>query len=605
MASKVGDLKVSLNAEIRNFQKQFRTANTTLSGFGRKLKNVGSLAKGAFAVGGGALLAREFDQAARAAISYADEIAKAAKTGNIGAESLQTLRRAAVLAGESQKGLDDAVGRFSRRLGEARRGNTEYAKTFRQLGVTINDTTEQALDKVIVKLADIKDGSIRTSFATKVFGDDARRMALLVENGAASLAKTRKETKALGLVMSNEFVTKAELANNALADLDLQLRTRLADAVLKNIDGFIAFKEAITGVEIAFGNAFSAFGAFTKKVQTKGVDDALAGQRFGNRKKIAELQRLLIEAENDPLKGAGGAGTDKLRAEILRLQTVNARLKSFSPSGEAFRENFRKNFPDLPSTVSDLTGALQPRPAAAAVDAGGAFNAGFLPPLPSLKSNALAKEAKKAGEAIAEFAERSRPPMQQLRKELETIKGLMSFAQNAEETMVLEQAAAQVTDQMRKLTSQTSEWSQVSVEAGRRISDAFADAVFFGTSLENSLKRLGQQLASRALSNYLFGSLTKLPSVGGLFGGARADGGPVQQGTSYLVGERGPELFRAGRSGFITPNGAVGGGANISVVNRFDVSLESVQGMIASMTPKISAGVVEAYDAAKRRSRFA
>jgi len=33
-------------------------------------------------------------------------------------------------------------------------------------------------------------------------------------------------------------------------------------------------------------------------------------------------------------------------------------------------------------------------------------------------------------------------------------------------------------------------------------------------------------------------------AVGGMFGGARADGGPVSSGGAYLVGERGPEVFR-------------------------------------------------------------
>ncbi|CAB4167458.1 hypothetical protein UFOVP1663_23, partial [uncultured Caudovirales phage] len=36
-------------------------------------------------------------------------------------------------------------------------------------------------------------------------------------------------------------------------------------------------------------------------------------------------------------------------------------------------------------------------------------------------------------------------------------------------------------------------------------------------------------------------------------------------GSSYLVGERGPELFTPSSSGNITPNGAMGGGANITV----------------------------------------
>lgn len=43
--------------------------------------------------------------------------------------------------------------------------------------------------------------------------------------------------------------------------------------------------------------------------------------------------------------------------------------------------------------------------------------------------------------------------------------------------------------------------------------------------------------------------------LGGLFGGGRALGGPVSAGTSYVVGERGPELFTPGTSGMITPNG--------------------------------------------------
>jgi phage-related protein len=51
--------------------------------------------------------------------------------------------------------------------------------------------------------------------------------------------------------------------------------------------------------------------------------------------------------------------------------------------------------------------------------------------------------------------------------------------------------------------------------------------------------------------------------VPGPWGGGRAAGGPVRAGTSYVVGERGPELFVPGRSGMIVPNGgmaSMGGG---------------------------------------------
>lgn len=46
------------------------------------------------------------------------------------------------------------------------------------------------------------------------------------------------------------------------------------------------------------------------------------------------------------------------------------------------------------------------------------------------------------------------------------------------------------------------------------------------------------------------------------FRGRRAAGGPVMGGSTYLVGERGPELFTPASSGNITPNNALGDGGN-------------------------------------------
>jgi hypothetical protein len=53
-------------------------------------------------------------------------------------------------------------------------------------------------------------------------------------------------------------------------------------------------------------------------------------------------------------------------------------------------------------------------------------------------------------------------------------------------------------------------------------------------------------------------------AIGGMFGGGKASGGPVAGGTTYLVGEKGPELFTPSGSGTIIPNGAFGGsGSNV------------------------------------------
>jgi hypothetical protein len=58
-----------------------------------------------------------------------------------------------------------------------------------------------------------------------------------------------------------------------------------------------------------------------------------------------------------------------------------------------------------------------------------------------------------------------------------------------------------------------------------------------------------------------------------IFGGAKAGGGPVNAGTTYLVGERGPELFTPSGSGMIIPNNRLGGGGgsiNITVNGALD-----------------------------------
>ena len=48
-----------------------------------------------------------------------------------------------------------------------------------------------------------------------------------------------------------------------------------------------------------------------------------------------------------------------------------------------------------------------------------------------------------------------------------------------------------------------------------------------------------------------------------VFAGSRADGGAVLGGGAYLVGERGPEVFRPAGAGVIEPSG--GGGVTVNV----------------------------------------
>ncbi len=94
---------------------------------------------------------------------------------------------------------------------------------------------------------------------------------------------------------------------------------------------------------------------------------------------------------------------------------------------------------------------------------------------------------------------------------------------------------------------------------------------------EISLKKLTRALG-RDLRRFAIDSLVRQPVQNLLtnlfaapFGGARAGGGPVAPGQSFLVGERGPELFTPAAAGSVRPLNAPGLTVNIALPGVSDV----------------------------------
>lgn len=107
--------------------------------------------------------------------------------------------------------------------------------------------------------------------------------------------------------------------------------------------------------------------------------------------------------------------------------------------------------------------------------------------------------------------------------------------------------------------------------AARSIDEAFARA---GASLVKSLARAASdgQVSLAELARAVLGAAGAALKGGGLgealsksFSGARADGGPVLPGGAYLVGERGPEVFRPASAGSVEPVGSGGVSVTINV----------------------------------------
>jgi TP901 family phage tail tape measure protein len=156
-----------------------------------------------------------------------------------------------------------------------------------------------------------------------------------------------------------------------------------------------------------------------------------------------------------------------------------------------------------------------------------------------------------------------------------------------------DEVAAIVTENeaLQRQLTQAEQLKQVYSDVGMTIKSGVVDAIqgaidgtkSLGEVATGILKNIANKVLDIAINFALFGAMSGIGTKGGgLFGlipglDKRARGGPVSAGSSYMVGERGPELFTPKHGGSIVPNNALGGGSTNVVVN-VDASGSNVQG---------------------------
>ncbi|MCZ8158642.1 MAG: phage tail tape measure protein [Rhizobiaceae bacterium] len=95
------------------------------------------------------------------------------------------------------------------------------------------------------------------------------------------------------------------------------------------------------------------------------------------------------------------------------------------------------------------------------------------------------------------------------------------------------------------------------------LTTAYEKAVAFGSAISNALS-FGDNMSGTGVG----GGKSARPATSG----HRASGGPVWGGSSYLVGEKGPEIFTPGRSGTITPNAGASPSLGSVQIGPFHIS---------------------------------
>ena len=157
---------------------------------------------------------------------------------------------------------------------------------------------------------------------------------------------------------------------------------------------------------------------------------------------------------------------------------------------------------------------------------------------------------------------------------------------------------AEYDELLAQTATRFTEMGQLAQSVGKTIEDAMTTA-FIGLvdgtlDAEEAFKQMATSIIAELFRVLVVQQLVGSFSAGGggllggvfsLFGGARAEGGPVERGIPYLVGERGPELFVPSGSGQIQANGA-GSGVTIVQNNTFQSGVTRQE--VASMLPALA-----------------
>ena len=134
-------------------------------------------------------------------------------------------------------------------------------------------------------------------------------------------------------------------------------------------------------------------------------------------------------------------------------------------------------------------------------------------------------------------------------------------------------AAIEKREKLKEQVEEAEKLKGIFKELGTEIKDSMVEglkAAIKGTqSLGEAVGNILNRISDKLLDIGLDFALSKLPFM--------SNGGPVSRGRSYVVGEKGPEVFTPNRSGAIVPNDQLGGGSTSVVVN-VDASGSAVQG---------------------------
>ena len=528
------------------------------------------------------------------AIDAADSIAKVADSVGLSTDSLQEYRFVADLAGVATEQFDKSVQKFSRNMGDLR-ANTGTLVTFLQkydqgLLQTLKDTddTDVAFKLFVKRLADTANIMDRAALATAGFGRQGISMAIIVRDGSAAMEGIIKQARALGIILEEELLRKAEAAKDAISIMTTVLGVNFTRAALELLPAVRALTDAFA--DPAFAQSIRSLGQTVAQLivffikfhpEILAVTSGLLAFSFASKAtgpKVAALIGVLTALAVEGFGRLGKSAADTDQAVAAFKKTVEDLGAGGGPvEGSKIQVvSLKKALDDLRFSVEVAEGRFGP------------FSA----------------QALKAARSVGAFDEESRQfkagakGFNEALLALEIAYNRLAAAQ-AQQDLVKDRAKESM-ELTFKNKEAVDEWADASRDAANTLESAFEAAVIRGENLRGVLKSLLEDLAqlilrigfTQPLAGAVGAGINALAGILSGFAGGGGAGTNFTQGSTAgnfpanalggrvdgpsLVGERGPELFFPDRPGIILPNSALRetgrGNGGPSIVQQFNVS---------------------------------
>ena len=331
--------KVSATYTIRLKNQTKKAFNAIGRGLNKTRKAVFSLKTGFVSLAGiagmGMLIKRSLD--------VVDKLGKVSSKLGVTSQELQRFRYAAKLAGVQQSMLDMGLQRFIRRVGEAAKGTGEAQDALKTMGVQLTDTNGRVLSatdllgQVADALKDTKDPAERLRLAFKLFDSEGVAMVNMLQDGKVAFKDVMKEAESLGIILSTQAVKGIEDTNNSLFRLAtflkgnfLQIVAKLAPFIQTITEGIIKWGQEKIAKHDGIGN-IAIF--IAKQIMQAGISIL---------KTIASITNGFIEfgktIENLPFMG--GRPMQAIKKDIAALESQIGLLNASAKGGKGLLDFF-------------------------------------------------------------------------------------------------------------------------------------------------------------------------------------------------------------------------------------------------------------------------